>query len=193
MNDLAGPYSAASESGWYAEAERESLILSFKIKWQARSVAVLVGQAVSPAARPWPFVGQPILAAGGLQPASRFRGEFLRLCRTMPATHEAGENTCELRESVSPAVGELGAALRARCLRRPSVQTHFQTLTVRLSSKAMLKCIAIARRYLREPRCGFFNCDWRILIFLRLGLLITKVPLPRYSALTICRPPNGFS
>jgi hypothetical protein len=37
--------------------------------------------------------------------------------------------------------------------------------------------------YLREPRWGFFNCDCRTLIFLRLGLLITKVPLPRYSAL----------
>lgn len=37
--------------------------------------------------------------------------------------------------------------------------------------------------YFLEPRRGFRNCDWRILIFFRLGLLITKVPLPRYSAL----------
>ena len=37
-------------------------------------------------------------------------------------------------------------------------------------------------RYLREPRCGFFNCDCRTLLFFRLGLLKTKVPLPRYSA-----------
>lgn len=40
-----------------------------------------------------------------------------------------------------------------------------------------------ARIYLREPRWGFLNCDCRVLLFLRLGLLITKVPLPRYSAL----------
>src|SRR5215831_15872319 len=38
-------------------------------------------------------------------------------------------------------------------------------------------------RYLREPRRGFFNADCRTLIFFRLGLEITKVPLPRYSAL----------
>jgi len=44
------------------------------------------------------FVGQPILAGGGLQPASLFRCEFLGFCRTMPATHEAGKNTSELRE-----------------------------------------------------------------------------------------------
>jgi hypothetical protein len=37
--------------------------------------------------------------------------------------------------------------------------------------------------YFLDPRFGFRNCDWRILIFFRLGLLITKVPLPRYSAL----------
>ena len=37
--------------------------------------------------------------------------------------------------------------------------------------------------YLREPRRGFFSSDWRTLIFFRLGLLITNVPLPRYSAL----------
>jgi hypothetical protein len=37
--------------------------------------------------------------------------------------------------------------------------------------------------YFLDPRFGFLNCDWRILIFFRLGLLITKVPLPRYSAL----------
>jgi len=40
-----------------------------------------------------------------------------------------------------------------------------------------------ASRYLRDPRCGFFNWLCRTLVFLRLGLLITKVPLPRYSAL----------
>jgi hypothetical protein len=37
--------------------------------------------------------------------------------------------------------------------------------------------------YLRDPRCGFFNCDCRTFFFFRLGLLKTKVPLPRYSAL----------
>jgi len=31
----------------------------------------------------WPFVGQPILAAGGLQPAFLFLDEFLRLRSTM--------------------------------------------------------------------------------------------------------------
>ena len=36
---------------------------------------------------------------------------------------------------------------------------------------------------LRAPRCGFFNFDWRRLTALRFGLLITNVPLPRYSAL----------
>ena len=36
--------------------------------------------------------------------------------------------------------------------------------------------------YLREPRWGFFRFDCRLLVFLRVGLLITKVPLPRYSA-----------
>jgi hypothetical protein len=36
--------------------------------------------------------------------------------------------------------------------------------------------------YLREPRRGFLSSDCRTLIFLRLGLLITKVPLPTYSA-----------
>jgi hypothetical protein len=40
-----------------------------------------------------------------------------------------------------------------------------------------------AAGYLRDPRCGFFSCDCRAFIFLRLGLLITNVPLPRYSAL----------
>lgn len=40
-----------------------------------------------------------------------------------------------------------------------------------------------ARGYFRLPRCGFFNCDWRALLFFRLGLLIMKVPLPWYSAL----------
>ncbi len=38
-------------------------------------------------------------------------------------------------------------------------------------------------RYLREPRRGFFSSDCLTLIFFRLGLLITKVPLPKYSAL----------
>jgi hypothetical protein len=42
---------------------------------------------------------------------------------------------------------------------------------------------AIALDYFLDPRLGFLNCDWRILIFFRLGLLITKVPLPKYSAL----------
>ena len=36
--------------------------------------------------------------------------------------------------------------------------------------------------YLREPRRGFRSSDWRTLVFLRLGLLILKVPLPTYSA-----------
>ena len=31
---------------------------------------------------------------------------------------------------------------------------------------------------LRDPRRGFLSCDWRILIFFRFGLLMTKVPLP---------------
>jgi hypothetical protein len=31
---------------------------------------------------------------------------------------------------------------------------------------------------LREPRRGFLSWDWRILIFLRLGLLMANVPLP---------------
>jgi hypothetical protein len=42
------------------------------------------------------FVGQPILAAGGLQPASVFRYEFFGLRRTEPARHEARKNMCEL-------------------------------------------------------------------------------------------------
>jgi hypothetical protein len=37
--------------------------------------------------------------------------------------------------------------------------------------------------YLRDPRWGFFNCDWRVFRDFLLGLLNTKVPLPRYSAL----------
>ena len=36
--------------------------------------------------------------------------------------------------------------------------------------------------YFRAPRCGFFNLDCRSLRPFRLGLLITKVPLPWYSA-----------
>src|SRR5271155_4016981 len=36
--------------------------------------------------------------------------------------------------------------------------------------------------YFLAPRCGFFNLDCRSLRPLRLGLLITKVPLPWYSA-----------
>jgi hypothetical protein len=36
--------------------------------------------------------------------------------------------------------------------------------------------------YFRAPRCGFFSLDCRSLRPLRLGLLITKVPLPWYSA-----------
>src|ERR1700730_12444220 len=36
--------------------------------------------------------------------------------------------------------------------------------------------------YFRAPRCGFFNRDCRSLRDLRLGLLMTKVPLPWYSA-----------
>lgn len=39
------------------------------------------------------------------------------------------------------------------------------------------------RGYFRLPRCGFFNCDWRALVFFRLGLLMINVPLPWYSAL----------
>jgi len=35
---------------------------------------------------------------------------------------------------------------------------------------------------LRAPRCGFFNRDWRSFPDFRLGLLITNVPLPWYSA-----------
>jgi hypothetical protein len=31
---------------------------------------------------------------------------------------------------------------------------------------------------LRDPRWGFFSCDWRIFIFFRFGLVIENVPLP---------------
>lgn len=41
----------------------------------------------------------------------------------------------------------------------------------------------LGSRYLREPRVVFFRRVWRIFVFLRLGLEMTKVPLPRYSAL----------
>lgn len=37
--------------------------------------------------------------------------------------------------------------------------------------------------YLREPRATFFSFVWRIFSFLRLGLVMLNVPLPRYSAL----------
>jgi hypothetical protein len=37
--------------------------------------------------------------------------------------------------------------------------------------------------YLREPRFRFFKRVWRIFAFLRLGLLMMKVPLPMYSDL----------
>lgn len=47
--------------------------------------------------------------------------------------------------------------------------------------------------YLRDPRPGFFNFDWRALIFFRLGLLITNVPLPRYSALYSLSSAKRFS
>ena len=47
--------------------------------------------------------------------------------------------------------------------------------------------------YFREPRRGFFRSVWRILIFLRLGLLIMKVPLPRFSALYVLSPVELFS
>ncbi len=42
-----------------------------------------------------------------------------------------------------------------------------------------------ATRYLREPRSGFLSFAWRVLCGLRAGLLITNVPLPRYSALYV--------
>jgi hypothetical protein len=47
--------------------------------------------------------------------------------------------------------------------------------------------------YLRDPRWGFFNCVCRTFVFLRLGLLITKVPLPRYSALNSLSSAKGNS
>ena len=37
--------------------------------------------------------------------------------------------------------------------------------------------------YLREPRPGLRSLVWRILCFFRFGLLMVKVPLPKYSAL----------
>jgi hypothetical protein len=51
------------------------------------------------------------------------------------------------------------------------------------AARAAINACGVLPGYFREPRCGFFNCDWRILAFFRLGLLITKVPLPKYSAL----------
>ena len=36
--------------------------------------------------------------------------------------------------------------------------------------------------YLRMPRLGLFNCCWRFLVFLRLGLWMMNVPEPMYSA-----------
>jgi Ca-activated chloride channel family protein len=44
------------------------------------------------------FVGQPILAAGGLQPASLVLDQFLKLPSTLPARREAAEKMCMLRE-----------------------------------------------------------------------------------------------
>ena len=43
--------------------------------------------------------------------------------------------------------------------------------------------LAASRSHLREPRSGFRSLVWRVFCFLRLGLLIRNVPLPRYSAL----------
>jgi hypothetical protein len=37
--------------------------------------------------------------------------------------------------------------------------------------------------YLRDPRVVFFRFDWRCFAFFLFGLLMMKVPLPRYSAL----------
>jgi hypothetical protein len=39
------------------------------------------------------------------------------------------------------------------------------------------------RDYLRDPRVVFLRCDWRCFVFFLFGLLMLKVPLPRYSAL----------
>ena len=39
--------------------------------------------------------------------------------------------------------------------------------------------------YLREPRRGFLRALCLTLIFFRFGLVMTKVPLPKYSALNI--------
>ena len=45
-------------------------------------------------------------------------------------------------------------------------------------------CAPVANHfYFREPRSGFLSWVCRILFFFRFGLLIIKVPLPRYSAL----------
>ena len=47
--------------------------------------------------------------------------------------------------------------------------------------------------YFRAPRCGFFRLVWRRLALARLGLLIVKVPLPRYSALYVLSSANRIS
>ena len=39
----------------------------------------------------------------------------------------------------------------------------------------------LRKTYLREPRFRFFRRVWRILAFLRFGLLMMNVPLPMYS------------
>jgi hypothetical protein len=47
--------------------------------------------------------------------------------------------------------------------------------------------------YFREPRSGFLSWVCRILFFFRFGLLIMKVPLPRYSALYNVSSAKTFS
>jgi len=47
--------------------------------------------------------------------------------------------------------------------------------------------------YFRAPRCGFFNLVWRRLALVRFGLLMLKVPLPKYSALYNLSSANQIS
>jgi len=84
--------------------------------------------------RLWPFVWQPILAAGGLQPASLLRDEFLGLRCTLPARHDAAEKTCELRERPVQGRrrperhgGPLGTGTIACPTKGPSRQTQLST------------------------------------------------------------------
>ena len=82
---------------------------------------------------------------------------------------------------------ELAEGIRARHFTSHDSNLDFSSSSYPLawSVPPLLRIPSFPRngRYLREPRCGFFRLDWRTLVFFRFGLLITKVPLPRYSAL----------